>query len=232
MILDLAEEQAGRVLELGVGTGRVLLPLVDAGHEVTGVDLSPALLAVAQKKLHAMGYEGRARLIEGDLLRVSLPAAAFAFAVCTSNTLMHLAESSAQQALLERCFGWLAPGGLLLIDLFSPDLPRLIEVNGLMELADRWEDETTGATVLKWSVRQVDIAAQVQETTFVYEELLADGSSRRTVCPFPLRWLWRSEAELMLRLAGFSMEGVWGDFDGAPYDGLSEHLILLARKPG
>ncbi|MGL4648164.1 MAG: class I SAM-dependent methyltransferase, partial [Caldilineaceae bacterium] len=97
MILDLAEEQGGRVLELGVGTGRVLLPLVDAGHQVTGVDISPALLAVAHHKLNAMGYEARATLVEGDLLRVELPAGAFALAVCTSNTLMHLADGGAQQ---------------------------------------------------------------------------------------------------------------------------------------
>ncbi|MCB0022307.1 MAG: hypothetical protein KDD91_04670, partial [Caldilinea sp.] len=55
--------------------------------------------------------------------------------------------------------------------------------------------------------------------------------SQRTNCPFTLRFLWRSEAELMLRLAGFVVEDVWGDFDGSPYSSESEHLILLAQKP-
>jgi len=231
LILDLAEEQGGHVLELGVGTGRVLLPLVDAGHRVTGVDISPGLLQVARQKLQALAYEDRATLIEADLLSVNLPASAFALAVCTSNSLMHLADADAQAALLRRVHGWLQPSGLLMIDLFNPDLPRLLEVNGLMELADRWTDMESGATVLKWSVRQVDIAVQVQETTFIYEEQFSDGSIRRTVCPFPLRWIWRSEGELMLRLAGFVVEEVWGDFDGTPYDGHSEHIIFLARKP-
>jgi SAM-dependent methyltransferase len=230
LILELAEEQQGRVLELGVGTGRVLLPLVDAGHEVTGVDLSAALLAVARNKLEALGYQARASLVEADLLQVTLPPATFALAICTSNTLMHLADGDAQLALLHRVYSWLAPGGLLMIDLFSPDLPRLLEVNGLMELADRWQDLQSGATVLKWSVRQIDIAAQLQETTFLYEEQLPDGSLRRTTCPFMLRWIWPSEGALMLRAAGFTVEEMWGDFDGSPYDGQSEHLIFLARK--
>ncbi|MCB0051237.1 MAG: hypothetical protein KDE24_17015, partial [Caldilinea sp.] len=117
------------------------------------------------------------------------------------------------------------------VDLFNPDIPRLLAINGLMELADQWLDDTTGAEVQKWSVRTVDLAEQVQDTLFIYEETFADGRSQRTNCPFTLRFLWRSEAELMLRLAGFVVEDVWGDFDGSPYSSESEHLILLAQKP-
>ena len=53
---------------------------------------------------------------------------------------------------------------------------------------------------------------------------------RRTLCPFTLRFLWRNEAELMLQACGFSVDTVWGDFDGEPYAGESEHLVLLAKK--
>jgi SAM-dependent methyltransferase len=229
LILDLAEEQGAPILEVGCGTGRVMLPLLDDDHQVVGVDVSPALLDVARRKVKAMGYGKLATFIEADLLDVELPAESFAFAVCTSNTLMHFADPEAQQALLDGIYEWLRPDGALLIDLFSPDLPRLFDVNGLMELADKWVDDE-GVQVVKWSVRQVDVAEQLQETTFIYEETLPDGATRRTVCPFTLRWLWRSEGELMLRLAGFSVDEVWGDFEGAPYDSSSEHIIFLARK--
>lgn len=230
LILGLAEEQGSPVLELGVGTGRVLLPLVDAGHTVTGVDLSPALLTVARHKLQGAEYEARATLIEADLLAVELPRDHFALAVCTSNTFMHLADADAQLALLQRALAWLQPGGLLLIDLFNPDLRRLFDVNGLTELADTWTS-AEGTPVIKWSVREVDVELQLQQTTFIYEEQAADGSCRRTVCSFPLRWIWRNEGELMLRLAGFEVEEVWGDLEGGAYDTGSEHLVFLARKP-
>lgn len=230
-ILELADECGNPILELGCGTGRVLLPLAQAGHRVTGVDLSPALLDVARSKLRGMDYAPQVTLVEGDLRTFDLPQKAFAFAFCTSNTLMHLSTQADQLAVLRNAYRHLAPDGLLLLDLFNPDLPRLLAVNGLQELADQWEDETTGAQVLKWSVRSVDWAEQIQETLFIYEEVFADGAIRRTPCPFSLRFLWRSEAELLLEKAGFTVEAVWGDFDGNPYEMSSEHLILLAAKP-
>ena len=126
----------------------------------------------------------------------------------------------------------LADDGLLLIDLLIRIWCVFYDVNGVQELADQWVDEATGAEVLKWSVRTFDLAEQIQETLFIYEEIFADGSVKRTLCPFTLRFLWRSEAELMLQMAGFHVEDVLGDFDGEPYHSASEHLILLARKVG
>lgn len=230
-ILHLAQEMDGPVLELGCGTGRLLLPLAALGLPVTGVDISPALLAMAHAKLAMHPQHSAVTLVEADLRDLELPQHDFAFAFCTSNTLMHLSNAADQLAALERAALHLRPGGLLLIDLFNPDIGRLIEVNGVMELADQWVRKD-GTEVIKWSVRMLDLADQVQETLFVYEEIAPDGSVRRTRCPFTLRFLWRNEAELMLRLAGLEVESVWGDFEGSPYDSQSDHLILLAMKAG
>jgi SAM-dependent methyltransferase len=208
----------------------VLLPLAAAGQRVTGVDLSPALLGVARAKLRDGGFLDRVTLVEDDLRHFTLPARDYAFAVCTSNTLMHLSTPEDQQTALVNAARHLRPGGLLLLDLFHPDIPRLMEVHGLMELADQWTT-STGSYVVKWSVRTLDLAAQLQDTVFIYEETLPSGATERTVCPFTLRFVWRHEAELMLAAAGLDVEAVWGDFEGNPYDNQSEHLILLATKP-
>jgi SAM-dependent methyltransferase len=229
-IVHLAQEMDGPVLELGCGTGRLLLPLAVAGLPVTGVDISPALLQRAQVKLASIPQGDNVTLVQGDLRHLELAQRDFAFAFCTSNTLMHLADPDDQLALLEQAAAHLRPGGLLLIDLFHPDVARLVEVHGVMELADQWTRED-GTEVIKWSVRTLDLAEQLQETLFIYEEIVPDGTVRRTRCPFTLRFLWRNEAELMLRLAGLAVEAVWGDFEGTPYDSQSEHLILLATKP-
>ncbi len=231
LILEMAEEAGGPVVELGCGTGRVLLPLADAGVIVTGVDISPALLEVARAKLAVAGLSARVTLVEADLRHPGLPTGAFDLAICTSNTLMHLTDPAEQEAALAAACKLLRPGGRLMLDLFNPDLARLLEVNGLMELADRWVDETAGVEVIKWSVRSIDIAEQMQETLFIYEETLPGGETRRTSCPFTLRYLWRNEGELMLRAAGFVVEEVWGEFDGTPYDAMSDHLIYIARRP-
>lgn len=229
-ILHLAGEMEGPVLELGCGTGRLLLPLAQGGHTVTGVDLSPALLAQARAKLAALPQAAAVTLLQADLRTLALPQRDFAFVFCVSNTLMHMADPGDQLAALTAAAAHLRPGGLLLIDLFHPDIPRLMEVHGVMELADRWT-RPDGTEVIKWSVRTLDLAEQLQETLFIYEETAPDGSVRRTHCPFTLRYLWRNEAELMLAAAGLEVEAVWGDFEGTPYGNQSEHLILLATKP-
>lgn len=229
-ILDLAEQQGGAVLEMGCGTGRVVLALAAAGYRVTGVDVSPALLDVARRKVAAAGLGDRVAWHQSDLLHVHLPAQAFALAVCVSNTLMHFTTPAAQVQVLRVACAALQPGGLLFLHLFNPDVARLIEIQGVQELADRWVDPESGSEVVKWSVRTVDFAEQLQETLFIYEEAFPSGEVRRTVCPFTLRFLWRNEGELMLEAAGFTVEEVWGDFVGTPYDSMGEHLIFVARR--
>ena len=228
-IVHLALEMDGPVLELGCGTGRLLLPLAATGLPITGVDISPALLEQARLKLAKAAQGNKVTLVQGDLRELALDKRDFAFAFCTSNTLMHLADPADQLAALMAAAAHLRPGGLLLLDLFHPDLARLMEVQGLAEVADQWVRED-GTEVIKWSVRTVDLAEQLQETIFIYEEIMPDGTVRRTRGPFTLRFLWRNEAELMLRLAGRQGETGWGDFEGTPYDNQSEHLVLLATK--
>lgn len=229
-ILQLADECRGPVLELGCGTGRVVVPLAAAGQRVTGVDISPALLAIAERKLADAGLSHSATLVCADLRSFELAEKQFALAICTSNTLMHLTTAGDQLAVLRNAYRHLRTNGVLVIDLFNPDIARLLEVNGLTELADRWRDDAAGADVFKWSVRTVDLAEQIQETLFIYEEVFDDGQVRRHPCPFTLRYLWRNEAELMLEKAGFVVDDVWGDLDGGQYDATSDHLVLLARR--
>lgn len=231
LLLALAEQSVGPFLELGSGTGRALLPLAMQGHQITGVDISPSLHKVAEKKLAASGCLGNTELVEADMRNVQLPSNEYAFAFCMSNTLMHCTSQAEQIAVMNSAYQHLRSGALFLIDLFNPDIEQVLQVQNVMELADSWTDEENGTEVLKWSVRTIDICEQLQDTLFIYEEIFSDGQIRRTPCPFQLRFLWRSEGELMLRAAGFAVEEVWGDFDYTPYDSASERLIFLARKP-
>jgi SAM-dependent methyltransferase len=230
LILTLAQETGDPIVELGCGTGRLLAPLAAQQHAVTGVDVSGALLEIARNKLAAVDGGRHVKLVQADMRTYDLPRKDYAFAFCTSNTLMHLTTPQDQVTALRNIHRHLRGGAALLIDLFNPDVVRLAQIDGLQEYADRWVDESTGTQVVKWVVRTVDWAQQLQETIFTYEEILPDGSSRRAICPFTLRFLWRNEAELMLQAAGFVVEHVWGDFEGSDYDAASDHLILLARK--
>ncbi len=228
---DSAGNNAGNsALEMGCGTGRVLVPLAATGCRVVGVDSSPALLELARQKIAQAGVGARASLVQADLRTFSLPEKDFDFAFCVSNTLMHLSTQADQLGALQVAHSHLRPGGWLLVDLFNPDIPHLTAISGVQELADRWEDAERAASVLKWVVRRVDVARQLQETTFIYESVFADGRVEKVVLPFTLRFLWPSEGVLLLEKAGFRVEALWGDFDGNEYESDSEHLIFLAQK--
>lgn len=230
LILTLAQETGDPLLELGCGTGRLLAPLAAQQHDVTGIDVSGLLLDIARAKLAAVEGGKNIKLVQADMRTYELPRKDYAFAFCTSNTFMHLITPQDQLQALRNTNRHLRRGAALLIDLFSPDVARVVQIDGMQEYADRWTDAATGRQVVKWVVRAVDWAQQLQETIITYEEALPDGGSRRTICPITLRFLWRSEAELMLQAAGFAVEQVWGDFEGGDYDAASDHLILLARK--
>lgn len=230
LILTLAQEIGDPVLELGCGTGRVLAPLAAQGHDVTGIDVSGPLLEIARAKLTAVEGGRNIQLVQADMRTYDLLRKDYAFAFCTSNTFMHLMTPQDQLQALRNTHRHLRKGGALLIDLFNPDVVRVVQIDGVQEYADRWTDTDTGRQVVKWMVRAVDWAQQIQETIITYEETLPEGGSHRVICPFTLRFLWRNEAELMLQTAGFVVEQVWGDFEGSDYDAASDHLILLARK--
>jgi SAM-dependent methyltransferase len=211
----------------------VLVPLAEAGFEIDGIDSSRAMLAIAAEKVAAAEVTGRARLLRGDFAE---PGAAtgpergrYGFAFALMNTFLHLPDREAQLAALEAWHDALAPGGLLLIDIFAPDVAELASLNGRIEWDQTWTEESTGRQVMKLLARTVDPAAQRMQVSHIYDEVDADGTVRRSVAAFELRYLWRFEAELVLEKAGFEVEAVYGDWDMTPYDSASDRMIFVAR---
>src|SRR5512133_3020224 len=125
-------ERAGTssaVLEVGCGTGRLTLPLARAGHEVTGIDLSPAMLARARAKLAAEPHYVRARvtLLEMDARRMALPAEPrFDVAVIPFRVMQHFEAIEDQLDVLRGVRERLRPGGRLVFDAFNPSYPLMI----------------------------------------------------------------------------------------------------------
>ncbi len=238
LVLKTARAAGRSALELGCGTGRVLLPLAEDGFQVIGLDTSAALLAIARRKLEEHGYAAEAvadrsskvSLVQADMTNFELAEREIDFAFVVSNTLMHVTTQAEQLKALQCAQRHLRVGGLLLIDLFNPDVAYLEAISGIQELADWWEDGESGATVLKWSTRHVDAERQLQETVFIYEEVFPDGRNAQTRLSFPLRFWWPDEGAMLLEQAGFAVDEVCGDFDGSPHRTDSKRLIFVARK--
>jgi SAM-dependent methyltransferase len=229
VIQAFAQRTGGPLLELGCGTGRLLIPLAQAGYAVTGVDLSPEMLRIAAAKAESAGVAGRVTLVQGDYGGVSL-AGTYRLAFIMMNTFLHLPTQADQLRALRHWREHMAPGGTLLIDVFHPDVHQLADLDGRLEWDKTWTDPQSGATVMKWVTRTVDLAEQTLHVTLIYDEIAADGSLRRTVAPFDTRYLWRFEAELLLEKAGFTLEALYGDWDMSPFEGASDRMILVARR--
>jgi SAM-dependent methyltransferase len=231
LLLEQFCERCGSpILELGCGTGRLLLPLAREGFQLTGVDLSPAMLARARRKLDDEGLGGRVTLLERDMRALGLEGG-YNLAFCFLNSFMHMESLDDQLAALEGIYRSLNPGGLFLLDLFSPDLERLLEPPGQMALEKVMTDPETGHRLVKQSARRTDRGLQVIHVTYVIDDIDGQGSVRRTLYSFSLRYLFRAEMELLLRHVGFEVEAVYGSYDLDQFNGESERMIAVGRKP-
>jgi len=230
--LALAQRTGSPILELGCGTGRLLLALGRAGYQVTGVDILPAMLARAEKKAWAAGPKvaGRIRFLQENFCQLDL-GERFHLAILAVNTIMHLESPYEQRALLACVFRQLNSGGLLALDLFHPHPDALTPANGEVLLEKTLADPESGQQIQKFVARQVDYARQIIQTTFIYDALDDQGLIRRTAWTFPMRYLHYVEAEQMLLEAGFVIEGVYGSYDLESYDDGAERMLFLARRP-
>ena len=169
--VEMAQAAGGPVLEIGCGTGRVLIPTARAGSEIVGLDLSPSMLAVCRSNLAQEPAEtqARVRLVEGDMRDFDLDQQ-FALATLPFRPFQHLTTIEDQIACLTTIHRHLAPGGRLVLDLFNPSIPFLADPARLDEFGD--EPEITmpdGRRVLRRArITGRDYFDQVQDAELIY----------------------------------------------------------------
>lgn len=228
--LALAEEQGGPILELGCGTGRVLLPLAQRGIAVTGVDNSPEMLARLEAKLNVASQKHLPT--PPTLLHASLSdfhaehTPAFALALMPFNTFMHLLTLEEQIAALTNIRQHLRAGGALALDMPNPAEALVAQEQGLT-LERTFSDGSN--TVQQFSQVSVDRAAQLARITWLYDSVAPDGAVTRTIVPLTLRYTFPGEMRLLLERCGFTLAHLYGDYDRAPLADGSPRMIVLAQ---
>ncbi len=204
----------GSVLELGVGTGRLAIPLALAGNRVVGVDASPAML----ERLCAADHDGRVEVIEGDMV-AALPDGPFELAFVAYNTIFNLTGDGEQQRCFEAVAARLTPGGRFVVEAFVPDDPprRGADVSIRTLAADR--------VVLLVSRHDAD--HQTAEGQFVE---LTDGAPVR-LRPWSIRYATPAQLDAMAAAAGLHVEVRYEDVDRTPFDpdGSPRHVTVYRR---
>jgi SAM-dependent methyltransferase len=232
LYLALADRAEGPVLELAVGTGRLAIPLAEAGHHVTGVDLDPAMLDRARHRTRGTAGEDRLTLIEADIVGLRLPdAGRFGLAFIALNSLLVLPTRAAQRAALRALADHLAPGGLAVVDVWLPDAEDLARFDGRITLEWPRLDPDSGAIVTKAGSAVHDAASASVTVTTIFEEGGQGGPARRWVRRDRLRLVSADELRGFAEEAGLVVETLAGSYDMGPMGPGSERAILLAVKP-
>jgi SAM-dependent methyltransferase len=213
-VVDLLAELAGdgRALELGIGTGRIALPLAQRGVPVHGIELSQAMAA----RLHAKPGAEEIDVTIGDFATTRVDGT-FSLAYLVFNTIGNLTTQAAQVACFRNVAAHLEPGGCFVIEIVVPELQRLPP-------GETFRVFHTSET--HWGIDEFDVANQGLVS---HHFELVDGAFELSSTPF--RYVWPSELDLMAELAGMTLRDRWSGWKREPFTSESRMHVSVWEKP-
>ncbi len=226
--LEEARQTPGPLLELMAGTGRVTLPLVRAGANITAVDNSPMMLAVLRDKLARENLAADVR--EMDVRALAFDRR-FDLVLIPFHALAELPTVEDQQAALNSIHAHLTDGGRFVCALHHPPV-RLKSVDGLLHLIGKYDLPDTQGRLLAWIMQTYDARHQQVEIAQFFEEydLVGQMVTRRMI-ELRVNFVEKAHFEAMIRTAGFVVEALYGDYARAPFDEhTSPFMIWVLRR--
>ncbi|HZA20822.1 MAG TPA: class I SAM-dependent methyltransferase [Actinomycetota bacterium] len=208
--VDLLVELAGsgRALELGIGTGRIALPLAQRGVPVHGIDLSNSMV----KRLREKQDGEDIGVTIGDFATTSVDGS-FSVAYLVFNTIHNLTTQAAQVACFRNVAAHLEPGGCFVIEVGVPQIRRVPPGDTLRAFH---------VSETKWGIDEYDVARQGL-TSHHFE--IVDGRLERVSIPF--RYVWPAELDLMAQLAGMSLRERWSGWNREPFTSESRKHVSI-----
>jgi SAM-dependent methyltransferase len=223
--VDEAARAHGPVLELMAGTGRVSLPLIEAGVDLTCIDYSTEMLAVLRRKLYARGL--KANFHHMDVRDLTL-GQTFALVIIPFHAFTEVSDLEDERRVLARIHDHVADDGRFICTLHNPPV-RLRSVSGVYGLWSKGR-LSDGSTVLLWGTQaHADGIVTIEEFYEVYgQENLMQARHRLDLS---FRLLDRAQFEAMFTAAGFEVEALYGDYQRAPFEeDSSPYMIWVLRK--
>ncbi|MFN8494324.1 MAG: class I SAM-dependent methyltransferase [Caldilineaceae bacterium] len=202
----------GPVLECACGTGLILLPLLAAGHDIYGFDISPAMLATLKRKAMMQGMVGIDQRISIQTFETFQYDQQFAAIIIPTNTFSMLTSQDAQIRTLRTIYAHLAPTGRLLLDFKLAGMSDLASYPKVIE--GRWHTWLHPETGLP--IRQRITAQHDFDNQLILDRCFIEYEEERAEFPMTARWLFKEEFQLLLRLAGFQRWACFGTPEGAP----------------
>jgi SAM-dependent methyltransferase len=229
LYLRLAEQYGEPIIDIGCGTGRVMIPLAEAGYTVNGIDNEQAMLDRVERGIaHQPGLAEQLVLHHGDVRDYKF-AEPFKLTLVPYNGLMHFHTQDEQLRVLRQLRRWTHDDGLMVLDLPNAGEVFATEETDALMFERTFLEPETGHMVMQMSNSYLDRTAQLLHVTWIYDEITADGIVHRTTAPLLLYYYFFSELRLLLRATGWQIEAVFGDTDLGPYEDGCERMIVFAK---
>ncbi len=211
----------GPILELCSGTGRLTLPLAEAGLDITGVDACASMLDRARDKATARNLAPT--LVEGDMRTLSL-GRRFALVFIPFNSLQCIYTIEDVERVFETVAGHLLEDGLFLFDIFNPGIRFMVEMDG--EPVERYRGTLDdGREVVVFENCRYDAAGQVNRVVWHHRI-----GSEQTVSKLDMRCFWPLEMDALLRYNGFEVIHKFGDFGEGPFQADSPKQVYVCKR--
>ncbi|CAN5901678.1 class I SAM-dependent methyltransferase [soil metagenome] len=229
MYLQYVESAGDPVLEVACGTGRIALPIAQAGHRVVAADISEPMLNRARMRANGEVVGGSLTLVSADMTEAhTIQGGPFGVVIMALGALSHLPAQRLQLAALQSAHQALDPRGVLLVDVFHASPTRLHALDGGVGADGRWEVEN-GNRVERFSTHSVFPATQTIDTRIWFDVTRPDGTLRRVSTSMTQRYVSPGELSLMLSKAGFQDMMFYGGYELEPFEDGSDLLIVAAE---
>jgi len=221
--LDYFGNFKGKILEIGAGTGRITIPLLKQGLDVTALDIAPKMLEILKEK--AKKEDIKVKTIHADMINFRLKNK-FEAIIITFRTFQHIYSVNDQLKALKNIKKHLMPNGILIFDAYNPSLKYISKGDW------QWhEDKIINLPDIKGKVKidyrnRYDMAKQMMyhEFRFTYP----DG--RKEIIPLKMRFFFRFEIEHLLNRTGFKVKNLYGSFNKSPFKNDSTEIICIASR--
>lgn len=221
--LSRIRETEGKILEIGVGTGRLFLDALQRGADIYGIDISPGMLEVLNSKLNTAQKK---RVTLQNMIDFTTENR-FSLIIAPFRVFMHLIDKKGQLTALDNICNHLTPGGEFIFDVFVPDLKMLI--SGLHDITDFNEEYEPGCRVKRTINTQPDLMQQIINLSFLIE-WNDNQSAYSREWKTQMRYFFRYELEHLIERSKFYDYHILGDFNGNGLDNNSKEFIVVCKK--
>ena len=230
-LVDLSKKTGGPVLELACGTGRITFPVAQEGIEIWGIDNSAEMLTIGRKKLltYPLEIRDKVRFIEADMKDFEL-GKKFNLIFVPFNSFLLLSKKNEQEMCLQTVQRHLDDGGLFFIDVYSPKFEFCAEKKSPIRFLQHFYVPETKKTVLQWEYVERNMAEQIAEIDFLYEEYDRKGNLTRKTSHLTMGIIFRFELQFLLEKNGFEILEFYGNYNKEPFCDESPQIIYICRK--